>query len=111
MSMFKKPVMCVFDHIFLTGEDKQLKIEFNPSISSFKRVLTESRVDTIGSQYPYIKRNGYVNYAQFPLGGLIASAMDEDGIFTTKAQEYNDAIDYYEQYNEDNNINQYQDIV
>jgi len=111
MSMFKKPVMCVFDHIFLTGEDKQLKIEFNPSISSFKRVLTESRVDTIGSQYPYIKRNGYVNYAQFPLGGLIASAMDEDGIFTTKAQEYNDAINYYEQYNEDNNVNQYQDIV
>lgn len=111
MSKFNKPVMCVFDHVFLTGEDKQLKIAFNPSISSFKRVVSEAKIDTIGSQYPFIKRNGYVDYAQFPLGGLIASAMDEDGIFATKEKTYNNNTNFYADYNEENEVSDYSDIV
>ena len=111
MTMFKKPVMCIFEHIFLTGNDKQLKIEFNPSLTSFKHTLSEARVDTIGSKYPFIKRNGYVDYVQFPLGGLISTAMDADGLFTTKEKVYADAYDYYEEYNEENEVKLYQDIV
>ena len=111
MIIFKKPAMCVFDHIFLTGENKQLKIRFNPSLTSFRRTLSESRVDTIGSKYPFIKRNGYVDYAQFPLGGMISTAMDEDGLFTTKEKTYGDLINYYDEYNEENDIEIYRDTV
>ena len=55
-----EPFMILFDDMYLTGEDGQLNIRFDPSISSFKRTVSESRTDTIGSKYPYIKRNGYV---------------------------------------------------
>ena len=111
MSMFKKPVMVNFEHIFLTSGDKQLAIKFNPSLTSFRRTLSEARVETIGSKYPFIKRNGYVDYVQFPLGGMISSAMDEDGLFTTKEEIYKDYLDNYTEYNDENDIPVYRDII
>jgi hypothetical protein len=111
MIMFKEPVMVVLNDIFLLSGDRQLKVEFNPSLTSFKRTLSESRVETIGSKYPYIKRNGYVDYVQFPLGGLISSAIDEDETFTSKDELYGDMVDYYSEYNDDNDISSYQDMV
>lgn len=111
MSKFKKPIMVILDDIFLTSGNKQLKIRLNPTVQSYKRTVSESRVETIGSQYPIIKRNGYVDYAQFPLSGLIASAMDEDGLFFDKEEAYEDALQNYIEYNEDNEIYDYRDFV
>lgn len=111
MHMFKEPLMINFDHMFLTTKDKQLKIKFNPSLSSFKRTISETKIDTIGSQYPFIKRNGYIDYVQFPIGGLISSEVDEDGLFTTKEEIYGNNAQYYAEYNEENNIGIHQDMV
>lgn len=76
-----------FDHIYLCDlnpEGRQLKISFNPKISSFKRTLLEQKVDTIGSKYPFIFRNGAVDYKEFPISGLLSYEMDDEGLFDSK---------------------------
>jgi len=70
------PKMCLFNDIFLTAGDRQLRIKFNPSLNEFKYNVSESQQVTIGSKFPYIKRNGANYFRTFPLGGLISSFMD-----------------------------------
>lgn len=111
MTTIQKNVMIDFADIFLTSGDKQLKIRFNPNLNSFRRTISEIKIDTIGSQYPFIKRNGAINYAQFPLGGLVTSAMDEEGLFITKAEAFGNSLNDYNEYNEENNIKIYQDVI
>jgi len=111
MVMIEEPLLLNFEHIFLTSGDRQLKLEFNPSLSSFKRTISEVRTDTIGSKYPFIKRNGYINYVQFPLGGFISSAMDASGTFTSKQEVFGDYLPQYNQYNEDNEIPRWRDVI
>ena len=64
--------MADFEDIFLFSDGQQIKIKYNPTISSFKRNLLETKQDTIGSKYPYILKNAYANYFSFSLGGLIS---------------------------------------
>ena len=61
--------------------DKQLKIRFNPKVSSFKNYILETKIDTIGSKYPFFFRNGSVKYKEFPINGLISCLMDEEQLF------------------------------
>ena len=70
-----------FEDIFLYDGEKQLKIRFNPKISGFKNNIVEQKVNTIGSKYPYIFRNGHINYKEFSLSGTISLLMDELGLF------------------------------
>lgn len=70
-----------FEDIFLYDGKKQLKIRFNPKISGFKSNIVETKVNTIGSKYPYIFRNGYINYKEFSLSGTISLLMDELNLF------------------------------
>ena len=49
-----------------------LKIKYNPKVSSFKTDLLESKMETIGSKYPFIFKNGQVEYKEFPISGLIS---------------------------------------
>lgn len=107
----EEPILLVFENIFLTYQDKQLKLKFNPQISTFKRNISESKIDTIGSQFPFIKRNGYVNYLQFSISALIASAMDEEGLFLTREEIYGDNHLYYDDYNDNNRITKYNDFI
>ena len=106
-----RPAMMVFEHMYLTGKDRQLKIAFNPNVSSFKKVVQESKTDTIGSQYPFIRRIGKVGYAQMPVSGLISSETDEDELFTSLSELYGNYEYLYEEYNEINNISSHSDIV
>ena len=53
-----EPVMVTLQDMFLTRAGQQLRIKFNPQVSGFKKVMTESLTQTLGSKYPYIKRNG-----------------------------------------------------
>ena len=69
------------DTPFLYDGNKQLKIKYNPKVSSLKINLLESKIDTIGSRYPYIFRNGNVYYREFPISGLISCLMDEENLF------------------------------
>ena len=70
-----------FDYAFLYDGDRQLKIKYNPKITSFKNTMMEAKVDTIGSKYPFIFRNGSVNYKEFPISGLISYLSDDNALF------------------------------
>lgn len=65
-------VLADFEDAFLYDGERQLKIRFNPKVSSFKTTILENKTDTIGSKYPFIFRNGNVNYKEFSISGLIS---------------------------------------
>jgi len=109
-----EPFMLLFDDIFLVGKDRQLKIKFDPNISSFKRTLGETHTETIGSQFPFIYRNSNMNYIQFPLGGTISCLEDDNNLFTSRAELLgSNNLTYYNDYNnnEYRRINEYNDWV
>lgn len=70
-----------FENMFLTDGEKQLKIKYEPKVSSFKDTILESKTDTIGGQYPFFFRNGQVRYKEIPISGLISYQMDRDNFF------------------------------
>ena len=124
------PVMCLLDDIFLTRDDCQLKIKFNPTLSEFKYNVTESQQVTIGAKYPYIKRNGNNYFRTFPIGGLISSFIDttdwydphfyngefhydenEIKAFTSKADIYGESQELYDNYNNKKGITEYNDYI
>lgn len=70
-----------FEDAFLYDGEKYLKIRFNPTMNSFKTEISEKKVDTIGSQYPFIFRNGKGYYKTFPIGGLLSFQLDEEQMF------------------------------
>lgn len=82
--IFSNTVYSIFEDSFLYSNGQLLKIRFNPKVSSFKINTLESKTDTIGSQYPYIFRNGNTYYHEFPVSGLISYLMDEDHLFMDK---------------------------
>ena len=106
----KEPVMAYFEDVFLTHGGRQLKLKFDSTVSSFKYNVLESKIDTLGSQYPFIRRNGHAKYRTFPITGLITSFCDEAGLFTTKQDIYGNTLSLYEKYNNDNDINKYRDF-
>lgn len=71
-------VHCEFEDAFLFDGERQLKIRFNPSVSTFKSTILESKMDTIGNKYPFIFRNGIVNYKEFSISGLLSLLGDEN---------------------------------
>ena len=127
----EEPIICRFEDIFLTRKDKQLKIRFNPTLTSFKYNVTESQQLAIGAKYPYIKRNAANYFRTFSLGGLISSLIDmtdwydphfydskfhddenEIGAFITKKQMYGEAVKtLYQNFNQTNNIYDYNDYI
>ena len=56
-----------YEDCFLFDGTRQLKIKFNPKVSSFKTNHLEAKIDTLGSKYPFIFRNGNVKYKEFPI--------------------------------------------
>lgn len=75
-----------FEHAFLFDGSRQLKIEYNPKVSSFKTTLLETKIDTIGSKYPFIFRNGVIEYKEFPISGLISYWSDDEELFMLKSE-------------------------
>ena len=106
------PLMIIFDSLFLNADGQQIKIKYNPQVSSFQRTVNDTKIDTIGAKYPYIKRNGATAYRQFPISGLITIMMDEDKIFTAREEFYNEeSLSLYNEYNDKNRIDKYNDIT
>lgn len=128
-----QPIMLIFDDMYLCASQKQLRIRYNPKITSYKKNLSETKIDTIGSKYPFIKRNGAMEYRQFSISGMITIHNDlfytggdsiEDSIgkednqkektsFAKIEELYgsNSIAALYEKYNQENNINEYNDYI
>ena len=107
-----EPQMIVFDDMFLNAEGTQLCLRFDPQITSFKRTISEAKIDTIGSKYPFINRNGYMDYKEFPIGGLITCFMNHDNIFTSKEDMYGeDVLGLYKDYNDKKRITDFNDYT
>lgn len=70
-----------FEHAFLFDGTRQLKIKYNPKVTSFKNTILENKLNTIGSQFPFTFRNGHVKYKEFPISGLISCQSDEEFLF------------------------------
>lgn len=79
--LLSEEIYADFEDMFLYDGERQLKIRFNPKVSSFKNDILEQKMDTIGSKYPFFFRNGRVKYKEFPISGLISYYMDEEGLF------------------------------
>ena len=105
----KEPISIIFDYSFLTTSDRQLKLKFDNNISSFKHNLSQSITTTLGSRYPFIRKNGNTDYIQFPITCLISANQDEDNIFTSKEEIYGQWKYLYDDYNELNGINKFYD--
>ena len=58
----------------ISATEETLIVEYNPSVTGVKRVVSESIVQTLGSKYPFIRRNSKTNYWQCNIGGLISVA-------------------------------------
>lgn len=74
-------VMSDFEDIFLYDGERQLKVRYNPKVSSFKNTILESKLDTIGGQFPFVFRNGNTKYKEFPISGLISYQLDDSQMF------------------------------
>ena len=79
--LLSKVIHIDYEDIYLSDEDHLLRVCFNPNISTFKPTILESKLETIGSKYPYMFRNGIVNYKEFAITGLISYLMDSDNVF------------------------------
>lgn len=109
----EKPVSLTLEDICIAGDSTQVKIKFDPKISSFNYKTVQSVTDTIGSQYPFIRRNGNINYKTFSISGLITRHMDENEMFASESSIYggNDMVDLYKEYNQEYRINHYNDYT
>lgn len=107
------PIMADFEDIFLTTGKQQLKIRFDPQITNYSRVVSESLTETIGSKYPFIRRNGNINYRTFSIAGTISyfSDIEQNLMHASRQETYGAAASLYENYNQQNNINLFNDVI
>lgn len=84
--MLSNEIMVEFEDCFLYDGKRQLKIKYNPKISSFKEILSEAKTNTLGGQYPFIFRNGKISYKEFPISGLVSYHMDEEHLFVKEEE-------------------------
>ena len=109
----KDPVIANFEDIFLTTGQNQLKIRFDPQITNYSKVVSESLTETIGSKYPFIRRNGSVGYRTFSIAGTISyfSDIDQNLMHASYQEIYGESASLYNQFNKDNNINLFNDVT
>ena len=108
----EKPVLAYFEDMFLNAEKQQLRIRYNPAVSAMRQNVSEARAETLGSQYPIIRRNGYINYRSLNISGLITALDDFKDIFTSKEELYGkEATSLYDDYNEEERITEYNDYI
>ena len=84
--MLSNEIIAEFEHCFLYDGKRQLKVKFNPKITSFKETLLEQKTNTLGGKYPFFFRNGNVGYKEFPISGLISYHSDEEELFLTNEE-------------------------
>ena len=110
---FNQPKMVASEDIFLTGGGRQLRIRFDPQISGFNIKTSQALIETIGSKYPFIRKNSNISYQSFQLSGTISHFMDTElNLFkASKQQLYGEYKQLYDNYNEQHKIDSYYDFV
>ena len=114
------PILVLFEDVYLNSQNKELRLRFNSRVSSYKRVVTESKTETLGGRYPFVRKNSATNYKQFSINGLISfytdlsdltifndpGAGENEHIFTTDAELYGSSTvaGMYDNYNLNHNI-------
>lgn len=63
----------------LVGE--KIKIVFNPKITALKRNIKTTVTETLGSKYPFIRRNNVIGYDTFSIEGLISRHVQDNVSF------------------------------
>lgn len=106
------PVMILLDDSYLVGDNgKQMIMKFNPQVASIKNVVSESIIQTLGSKYPFVKRNGDIRYSQFSISGMISAQADEIKDFLSEEEAYGEMETTFKQYNQEARINQQNDFI
>lgn len=83
-----EPIIIPYDDVFLTVKNKQLKITLNNAISNFKYNIQETKTDTLGSKFPWVRRNAHTYYRSFSLSGTIAYIGNNETILYIEDQDY-----------------------
>lgn len=84
--IYSDKIQACFEDAFLFDGERQLRIRFNPKVTSFKQDVLETKTNTLGAKYPFIFRNGNVSYKEFPIAGLISYQMDNEELFIDKKE-------------------------
>lgn len=61
------------EDIFLIDKDIDYKINLNPQIQNYAYTTSENIVNTLGSKYPFIRKNSKTKYRTFTLNGTICA--------------------------------------
>lgn len=78
-NIFANEVFCDFEDIRFEGDaQNRYKLKHNATISNFQYTVMESKTDTLGGKYPFIRRNGDTYYRQFSVSGLITHFNEND---------------------------------
>ena len=83
-SLLFVPISLNLEHSYLFDGKHQLKIKYNPKVSSFKSTQLEQKTNTMGGKFPFFYTNGNVDYKEFPISGLLSYLSDEEGLFDPK---------------------------
>lgn len=75
-----------FEDAFLYDGERQLKIRYNPKLGNIKTNLSESKIDTLGSKYPFFFRNSKINYKEFTISGLLSYLGDDKFFFINEEE-------------------------
>lgn len=82
INQMEEPILRDFEYSYLLGKNQiQLKLKFNNVINSFTRQINDTKLETLGSQFPFIGRNSKVKYKTFPVTGTISFEMDDNKTF------------------------------
>ena len=89
----EEPITCNFDSCFLFDGERQLNLKFNTKISSFKNTIQEQKIETLGSKYPFVFRNGTIMYKEFSISSLISYWADKEGDFSKNNEDLFSDVD------------------
>lgn len=67
-----------YEDMSLWDGEKILRLKYNPQVSTYKTTRPEQKVETLGSQYPFIFYNTKVGYKELPIQAFIATEMDNN---------------------------------
>ena len=101
----ESPIWILFDNILLASNNAQLRISYNPDMSGYKYNINDTITQTIGSVYPFFRRNGLMKYRTFSIGGLISYHAEKDA--GTGVDIYNDSLLAHQTSSEAALVNEY----
>lgn len=80
-----------FYDILLNRAGIQVPLRFNPNITSYKKNVARTKIDTLGGRYPKFAENAMMNYRQYSITGTISANMDDMKTFMKKSDYFTDA--------------------